>query len=61
MAELTKMQVYLEGANSIDQYHPSDGFALILEGLKVWRSFRWQLNSLQINKKKKLKENKHCP
>lgn len=35
MAELTKMQVYLEGANSINQYHLSDGFVLTLEDLRV--------------------------
>lgn len=52
MTELTKLQVYLEGANSINQYHASDGIVLILEGLKVWRPLRWQLNFLQINKKK---------
>lgn len=40
MAELTKIQVYLEGANSINQYHPSDGVVLMLDGLKSTETFQ---------------------
>lgn len=40
MAELTKIQIYLEKANSINQYHPSDGVVLMLGGLKSTGTFR---------------------